>query len=179
MNITITGKELKATDAIKDYIEEKLARIKKYFADESIDVTVTIKKENVATEIAEMYVSVKGVSYKAVTEDKDLYAAIDKDIDILEGQIRKTKAKREKMMKDSSIKQMNISGVAEEKVVEDEVIKSLSYDIKPISVEDAKLKLSERKGNIFYTFVNVDTGKVNVIFKLKDSNNYGLVEPEA
>ena len=83
MNITITGKELKATDAIKDYIEEKLARIKKYFADESIDVTVTIKKENVATEIAEMYVSVKGVSYKAVTEDKDLYAAIDKDIDIL------------------------------------------------------------------------------------------------
>ena len=179
MNITITGKELKATDAIKDYIEEKLARIKKYFADESIDVTVTIKKENVATEIAEMYVSVKGVSYKAVTEDKDLNAAIDKDIDILEGQIRKTKAKREKMMKDSSIKQMNISGVAEEKAVEDEVIKSLSYDIKPISVEDAKLKLSERKGNIFYTFVNVDTGKVNVIFKLKDSNNYGLVEPEA
>ena len=83
------------------------------------------------------------------------------------------------MMKDSSIKQMNISGVAEEKAVEDEVIKSLSYDIKPISVEDAKLKLSERKGNIFYTFVNVDTGKVNVIFKLKDSNNYGLVEPEA
>ena len=179
MNITITGKELKATDAIKDYIEEKLARIKKYFADESIDVTVTIKKENVATEIAEMYVSVKGVSYKAVTEDKDLYAAIDKDIDILEGQIRKTKAKREKMMKDSSIKQMNISGVAEEKAVEDEVIKSLSYDIKPISVEDAKLKLNERKGNIFLTFVNVDTGKVNVIFKLKDSNNYGIVEPEA
>ena len=82
-------------------------------------------------------------------------------------------------MKDSSIKQMNISGVAEEKVIEDEVIKSLTYEIKPISVEDAKLKLSERKGNIFYTFVNVDTGKVNVIFKLKDSNNYGLVEPEA
>ena len=178
MNITITGKELKATDAIKDYIEEKLTRIEKYFADESIDVTVTIKKENAATEIAEMYVSVKGVSYKAVTEDKDLYAAIDKDIDILEGQIRKTKAKREKMMKDSSIKQMNFAGVPEVKV-ENEVVKSISYELKPISVEDAKIKLDERKGNIFYTFVNVDTGKVNVIFKLKDSNNYGLVEPEA
>ena len=166
MNITITGKELKATEAIKEYVERKLTRIEKYFADESIDVTATIKKENAATEIAEMYVSVKGVSYKAVTEDKDLYAAIDKDIDILEGQIRKTKAKREKMMKDSSIKQMNISGIAEEKAIEDEVIKSLTYEIKPISVEDAKLKLNERKGNIFLTFVNVDTGKVNVIFKL-------------
>ena len=178
MNITITGKELKATEAIKEYVERKLARIEKYFGEEEIDVTVTIKKENAATEISEMYVSAKGMSYKAVTEDKDLYAAIDKDIDILEGQIRKTKAKKEKMMKDSSIKQMNFAGETEVKV-EDEVIKSLYYDLKPISVEDAKIKLTERKGNVFYTFVNVDTGKVNVIFKLKDSNNYGLVEPEA
>ncbi len=179
MNITITGKEIKATEAIKDYVEKKLTRIEKYFAEELINVTVTIKKENAQSEIAEMYVSVKGVSYKAVTEDKDLYAAIDKDIDILEGQIRKSKAKKEKMMKDSSIKQMNINGIATEKPVEDEVVKSLYYELKPISVEDAKLKLTERKGNIFYTFVNIDTGKVNVIFKLKDSNNYGLVEPEA
>mgnify|MGYP005782254459 FL=1 len=179
MNITITGKEIRATEAIKDYVEKKLTRIEKHFAEELINVTVTIKKENAQSEIAEMYVSVKGVSYKAVTEDKDLYAAIDKDIDILEGQIRKSKAKKEKMMKDSSIKQMNINGIAPEKPVEDEVVKSLYYELKPISVEDAKLKLVERKGNIFYTFVNIDTGKVNVIFKLKDSNNYGLVEPEA
>ena len=178
MNITITGKELKATEAIKDYAEKKLTRIEKYFGDEEIDVTVTIKKENATAEIAEMYVTVKGMSYKAVTEDKDLYASIDKDIDILEGQIRKAKAKKEKMMKDSSIKQMNFAGVPEVKV-ENEVVKSISYELKPISVEDAKIKLDERKGNIFYTFVNVDTGKVNVIFKLKDSNNYGLVEPEA
>ena len=178
MNITITGKELKATEAIKDYVEKKLTRIEKYFGDEAIDVTVTIKKENVTSEIAEMYVTVKGMSYKAVTEDKDLYASIDKDIDILEGQIRKAKAKKEKMMKDSSIKQMNFSGIQEVKV-ENEIVKSISYELKPISVEDAKIKLDERKGNIFYTFVNVDTGKVNVIFKLKDSNNYGLVEPEA
>ncbi len=179
MNITITGKDLKATDAIKDYVEKKLSRVEKYFSEgEKLDVNATIKKENSTTEIAEMYVSVKGTSYKAVTEDKDLYAAIDKDIDILEGQIRKTKAKKEKMQKDSSIKQMNIMGV-EEHPIENEVIKSLYYEIKPISVEDAKLKLDERKGNIFYSFVNVDTGKVNIIYKLKDSNNYGLVEPEA
>ena len=179
MNITITGKELKATDAIKDYVEKKLTRIEKYFGEETIDVTVTIKKENVTSEVAEMYVTVKGSSFKAVTEDKDLYASIDKDIDILEGQIRKAKAKREKMQKDSSIKQMNISGVEEERPIEDEVIKSIYYELKPISVEDAKLKLQERTGNVFYTFVNVDTGKVNVIFKLKDSKNFGLVEPEA
>ena len=127
MNITITGKDLKATDAIKDYVEKKLSRVEKYFSDgEKLDVNATIKKENATAEIAEMYVSVKGTSYKAVTEDKDLYAAIDKDIDILEGQIRKTKAKKEKMQKDSSIKQMNIMGV-EEQPIENEVIKSLYW----------------------------------------------------
>ena len=178
MNVTITGKELKATEAIKDYVEKKLTRIEKYFGDEAVDVTVTIKKEHATSEIAEMFVSVKGMSYKAVTEDKDLYASIDKDIDILEGQIRKAKTKREKMQKDSSIKQITISG-EEEKTIEEEVIKNLYYDIRPISIEDAKIKLNERKNNIFLTFVNVDTGKVNVIFKLKDSNNYGIVEPEA
>ena len=177
MNIKIIGKDLTATDAIKEYVEKKLTRIEKYFEGEEINASVTIKGEK-KLQIAEMYISVKGYSLKAVTENKDLYASIDKDIDILEGQIRKAKTKREKMQKDSSIKQITISG-EEEKTIEDEVIKTIYYDIRPISIEDAKIKLNERKNNIFLTFVNVDTGKVNVIFKLKDSNNYGIVEPEA
>ena len=177
MKITITGKELKATEAIKDYVEKKLTRIEKYFEGADLDATVTIKAEKNA-QIAEMYVKVSGMNLKAVTENKDLYASIDKDIDILEGQIRKAKAKREKIQKDSSIKEMAMSEVATEAVVEDEVIKTLYYDVRPMSIEDAKIKLQERVNNIFFTFVNVDTGKVNVIFKLKDLNNYGIVEPE-
>ena len=178
MNIIITGKDLKATDAIKDYVEKKLERIEKYFEGEEIKVQVKIKSEK-GSQIAEMQVNVKTYSIRAVTETKDLYASIDKDIDILEGQIRKIKTKKEKMNKDESIrlKESNLSdGIS---VVEKEVIKTLYYYIKPLSVEDAKLKLEEKPGNIFLTFINVDTGKVNVLFKLKDSDNYGVVEPEA
>lgn len=178
MNITITGKDLTATEAIKDYAEKKLSRLEKYYGDEDIDCNVTIKKESAATETAMMYVTVRGISYKAVSEERDLYAALDKNIDILEGQIRKTKAKREKMQKEASIKQMNFDGL-DNVAVEDEIVRSVFYELKPISIEDAKLKLQERKENIFLTFVNVDTGKVNVLFKLKESNNYGIVEPEA
>ena len=36
INLTITDKELKATEAIKAYIEEKLTRIEKYFGEEDI-----------------------------------------------------------------------------------------------------------------------------------------------
>lgn len=42
MNIKITGKEVKATEAIKDYVEKKMKRIEKYFG-EDFDVYVTIK----------------------------------------------------------------------------------------------------------------------------------------
>ena len=177
MNIVITGKELKATDAIKEYVEKKLERVERYFEGEEINASVTIKSQR-EMQIAEMQVNVKGYSIRAVTETKDLYASIDKDIDILEGQIRKIKTKKEKMNKDESIRLKESASLEGAAVVENEVIKTLYYDIKPISVEDAKLKLEEKSGNIFLTFVNVDTGKVNVLFKLKDSANYGIVEPE-
>lgn len=178
MNIKILGKELTATEAIKEYVEKKLERIEKYFEGENINVTVTIKGEK-NLQVAEMHVNVKSYDLRAVTETKDLYASIDKDIDILEGQIRKLKTKKERMNKEESIRLKEANTMTPEVVIEKEVIKNLYYDIKPISVEDAKMKLEEKVGNIFLTFVNIDTGKVNVIFKLKDSNNYGIVEPEA
>jgi len=179
MKITITGKELQATEAIKDYVEKKVARIEKYFANdlETMEVNVTIKVEK-NVQIAEMYVAVRGENFKAVTENKDLYASIDKDIDILEGQIRKNKTKKEKMQKDSSIKQITIDG-SEVNSVEGEIVKNMYYSVKPMNPEDAILKLQEKSTASFLPFINIETGKVNVIFKLKDGKNFGIVEPEA
>ena len=149
-------------------------RIAKYFEDAEADVVIRVEK---TAQIAEIRVSANGEIFRAVTEDKDLYASIDKDIDILEGQIRKAKTKREKMMKDSSLKALG----TEEKVheVSDEILKTEYYEIKPMTPEDAKLKLQERPSQMFFTFVNVETNKVNVIHKLKDGKNFGLIEPEA
>ena len=177
MNIKITGKDLKATDAIKDYVEKKVERLVKYFGEE-FDVVATIKCEK-SEQIADIMVNADSDTYKAVTSHRDLYAAIDKDIDILEGQIRKIKTKKEKQNKEDSIKQkemINMAGNTHE--VENEVIKTIYYEAKPMSVEDAILKLQEKPQDIFYTFINVDTNKVNVVFKLKNSKNYGIVEPE-
>lgn len=175
MKIKITGKELKITDAINDYVEKKLDRIAKYFEDASAEVTLRTEKNE---QIAEIYVVANGEKYIAVTEDKDMYASIDKDIDILEGQIRKVKTKKEKMMKDASIKTMEIAE-DQELEIKNEIIKTSYYEIKPMLPEDAVLKLQEKPSHNFLAFINVETGKVNVIHKLKDGKNYGLVEPEA
>ena len=175
MKIKITGKELKITEAINDYVEKKLERIDKYFEESEADVTLRTEKNE---QIAEIYVTAGGEKYRAVTEDKDMYASIDKDIDILEGQIRKAKTRKEKMMKDVSLKTME---VVTDKIseIKDEIVKTSYYEIKPITTEDAVLELKSKPTHNFLTFINVETGKVNVVHKLKDGKNYGLVEPEA
>ena len=167
MKIKITGKELKVTEAMNDYVEKKLDRIAKYFEESEAEVTLRTEKNE---QIAEIYVIANSEKYRAVTEDKD--------IDILEGQIRKAKTKKEKMMKEASIKTMeaNVEKVPE---IKDEIIKTSYYEIKPMLPEDAVLKLQEKPSHNFLIFINVETGKVNAIHKLKDGKNYGLVEPEA
>ena len=174
MQIKITGKELKVTEAINDYVERKMERIEKYFENAEADVTIKVEKN---LQIAEIKVSANGEVFRAVTEDKDLYASIDKDIDILEGQIRKAKTKKERMLKDSTLKVLDFEVPVQE--VSDEILKTAYYEIKPMTPEDAKLKLQERPTQMFLTFVNVENGKVNVIHRLKDNKNYGLIEPEA
>ena len=175
MKLKVTGKELMITEALNDYVEKKLSRIEKYFEDLEADVTLRTEKNE---QIAEMNIYANGESYRAVTEDKDLYASIDKDIDILEGQIRKAKSKKEKMMRDDTLKALEVN-VSNRPEVVNEIVKTSHYSIKPLTPEDAMLALQEYPTHNFLAFINVENGKVNVIHRLKDGKNYGLVEPEA
>ncbi len=175
MKTKIVGRDLEVTEAINDYVERKLERIDKYFEVAEAEVTLKAAKNE---QTAEIFVKANGCTYIAAAEDKDLYASIDKDIDILEGQIRKEKTKREKMQREGSLRTMEEPRdvIAE---IKNEIVKTSSYEIKPITPEDAVLELQSRPTHNFLAFINVETGKVNVIYKLKDAKNYGLVEPEA
>ena len=175
MEIKVFGKGIEVTEAIKDYVEEKLDRVDKYFENSSAEVTIRTEKNE---QIAEIVVSANSENYRAEAEEKDLYASFDKVIDILEGQIRKAKTKKEKMMKEGSIKEMNQENTSKPQI-ENEILKYGFYEIKPLSPEDAMLELQERPTHNFLPFINIETNKVCVIYKLKDGKNYGIVEPEA
>ena len=175
MEIKVLGKGIEVTEAINDYVEKKLDRIDKYFENSIGEVTIKTEKKE---QVAEAVISANGEKYRAEAEEKDLYASIDKVIDILEGQIRKTKTKKEKMMKDGSLKELN-KVEFERKDISNEILKYGYYEIKPLAPEDAMLELQERPTHNFLPFINIETNKVCVIYKLKDGKNYGIVEPEA
>ena len=176
MNLNITGKDFELTDSIKNYIDEKISKLSKYIGDD-FDATATLKIEG-NEQVAEVRITFAGEVIKAVTASKDLYSSIDKDVDILEGQIRKIKTKKDKQNMTDTIRFQN-SQETDESDIEGEIIKTIYYSIKPLSPEDAKLILEGDAKNKFLPFINVDTNKVNVIYKLKDGKNFGMLEPEA
>ena len=175
MNLNITGKDFELTDSIKNYITEKIGKLEKYFGSD-FDAVATLKIEG-NNQVAEIRVNIASETFKAATASKDLYASVDKDIEILEGQIRKSKTKRDKQNMVETIR-MNNSVNSENSEEDGEIIKTIYYSIKPLTAEDAKLVLEGDAKNKFLPFINVETNQVNVIYKLKDGKNFGILEPE-
>ena len=175
MNLNITGKDFELTDSIKSYITEKVGKLEKYFGSD-FDAVATLKIEG-NNQVAEIRVNIASETFKAATASKDLYASVDKDIEILEGQIRKSKTKRDKQNMVETIR-MNNSVNSENAEEDGEIIKTIYYSIKPLTAEDAKLVLEGDAKNKFLPFINVETNQVNVIYKLKDGKNFGILEPD-
>jgi len=97
MKIIISGKQLKVTDAIRKYAEEKINKISKYSdAITEVDVVLTVEdtKSEGPVHKADGLVYASGTKIKIEAEDKDLYAAIDELSDRLERQVRKYKERQ-------------------------------------------------------------------------------------
>lgn len=175
MDIKITGKNIEVTDAMKDYIEKKLEKLEK-FEGKNTDINVVCSVER-DDQIVEIQIKHDGEFIRVEERNEDLYASVDLALDRAERQLRKEKEKRIEKSQINTLKSKIVSMFnKEEKEVKGELTKTLVYEIKPISVEDAKLKLEETD-NIFLAFVNQDNNEVNVIYKRGDGS-FGIVIPE-
>ena len=91
MNLQLSGHHLEITPAIREYVTNKLARIKRHF-DQVIDVSVVLSVEKLLQR-AEADVHLRGKDIHVESEDSDMYAAIDNLIDKLDRQIIRHKEK--------------------------------------------------------------------------------------
>ena len=97
MKIIVSGKQLKITDAIKNYTEEKISKIFKYTdAITEVDVVLTVEQKKSEGEVhkADGLVYASGTKIKIEARNTDLYAAIDELLERLERQVRKYKEKQ-------------------------------------------------------------------------------------
>ncbi len=172
MKYTIRGDKLAVTKSIKDYIEEKLNKLNKYYENsEDIECKVLIRSKNNSQTI-EVTIPLNKFILRAEVSEEDLYAAIDLVVDKLEGQIRKNKTRLQKRYDKVEIPEMSFDFEEEEE--EDlAIVKRKDIDSKPMDEEEAILQMNLLNHD-FFVFKNTDEECVSVIYRRKD-NKYGII----
>jgi putative sigma-54 modulation protein len=91
MQLTITGHHIEVTEALRNHVTEKFARIARHF-DKVMEVHVVLEVQKLQQK-AEATVHVNGANLFAEDTQEDLYSAIDNLIDKLDRQVLKHKEK--------------------------------------------------------------------------------------
>ncbi len=91
MSLTITGRHLEITPAIREYVHTKTARILRHF-DQLIDTQVLLSIEPLK-HTAEITMRLRGKDLHCEASDDNLYAAIDLLVDKVDRQVIKYKSK--------------------------------------------------------------------------------------
>ena len=179
MRVSVIAKNTTATPALKDMVEKKLSKVKKYFnPDVEAKATLSVQKNKQKVEVT---IPFNGVILRAEEATDDMYKSIDLVVKKLERQIRKQRTKLSRK-NNESLRFTQIDEVAFKDDIDEideengKVVKVKSFSIKPMSVEEAILQM-ELVGHNFFVFQEAEKNKINVIYKRKDGD-YGLLEPD-
>src|SRR5881392_3474949 len=184
----IIGRNFEVTPDVKQLIEKKLDRIKKLF-DDVIDIRCVLQVEKYRN-ICEILIVGKEQDVKAVQESDDsMQDAINRAVDHVKRQAQKNRETiRDHHRKDGNNAKADQVTDWTVQVLEPgqlrlegdhnapRIIKTNSLPIRPMSIEEAALRLDDSK-NEFIVFRDLDTDRISVIYKRRDKN-LGLIAPE-
>ena len=94
MHVTVTFRHMDPTDALKEFAEDKLARIQKYL-DWPLDANVVLSTERFQ-HVAEVSATVRGGTFNGAERSEDMYVSIDRAVEKLERQVVKFKEKMQR-----------------------------------------------------------------------------------
>ncbi|MBW1807509.1 MAG: ribosome-associated translation inhibitor RaiA [Deltaproteobacteria bacterium] len=176
MQISVTFRNMKPSEALKKYVAEKTERLKKYFS-RPADVHVVLAKHKYRSR-AEIKVSHSGQVMKGEENTEDMYSSIDLALDKVERQVIKNKDKRQARRSTPSVSEITVRhGIVEHEPKDEQrskIVDTEEFSAKPMSVDEAVMQM-ELMNNDFLVFLNATSQDVNVIYKRRDGN-IGLIE---
>lgn len=181
MEVTIRGRNIEITPRLQEYIEKKVGRLDRYLptiAEARVELSAENTKSAQDRQVVQLTVRSKGTILRAEERDHDVFAAVDTVMDRIYRQIARYKGKRQDRTRAGS---EQIGGEAlpvevEEPQTEGQVVRVKRFQMTPMNVEEA-IEQMELLGHDFYVFFNAGEGRINVLYRRKDSN-YGLIQPE-
>jgi len=177
MDITVTFRHVDSTESLKEYAEEKLSKMDKYF-DYPVEAHVVLAVEKFRP-IADVNLNVNGAVIKAEEETEDMYSSIDQVMDKIEKQVKRYRDKRIKRRPESrkpeGSRRVGDSDEGGDTLPDEPSIEVEKLVAKPMDPEEAAMQFSILQQD-FLVFRNSRSNEINVIYKRKDGN-YGLIEP--
>jgi len=177
MNVNVRGKQIKVTDALRDYAIKRVSKLQK-FSDDFTDVQVTLSVEKERQKV-EVTAPLNGFILRGEEETDDMYSSIDLVVDKLERQMEKYRKrigkKRVKTVKDEPSFLPEIE-TDDDLTESDTIVKIKKFPAKFMSVDEAVMQMN-LIGHSFYVFMNSETEQMNVVYRRKHGG-YGLLEPE-
>lgn len=180
MKYSIKGKNIEVTEAMEDYIGTRISSLDKFFIiDEESSAKVLVRVYDSDQKI-EITIPTKFAILRAEARDRDLYTAVDKVVEKLEGQLRKQKNKlknhraKDKLGHALNMEFMETLEAFAQDDIEEGVVKTKNITPEAKDIDTAILEM-EMLNHSFYIFRDIETEDIAVLYKRKDGG-YGLIE---
>ena len=179
MKIQISSKNYNVSQKLRDLLEKKVEKLERYFS-ENAEVKIFCKKENDLAKL-ELTIKDKGLLFRSEVQSDNMFQNIDLALPKLEKQIIKYSSKLKDKFKKQALADRDWLYFEEDDTnfipqTKNAVTKFKSFDIVPLSVEDAQMYL-ESSDHSFYIYLNEETNKVNIMYK-RTFGGYGIIEPK-
>ena len=186
MSITVTGRKMPVTDALREYAEEKIGNSMKVMDIDPLvaEIVLFVEKNpaNPRPACCEVTLRTKGHIIRVEECEEDMYAAIDVAAAKVVRQLRKYKTKvidRKLRAVDETIRTepvptKDLDQLMEELAADEEVVRVKEIEFEPLTEEEALVKI-DLLGHDFFAYTDRDSGLVNVLYR-RDDGGYGLLK---
>ncbi len=189
MKLVLQSKNIEITDAIRDYVNQKIVKAVSHFENitTSIDVNLSIAKNPriAASQVAEVTIYANGAVIRAEEASEHLYASIDLVADKISRQLRKYKERSFNKKTSADIK--DISEELDLKLLDynltdnraatlpAEVVRTKYFAMSALTIEEALAQL-QLVDHDFYMYRSIETGEINVVYR-RNHGGFGVIQP--
>jgi len=180
MKVDITFRNMFATDALRNHVQDKLEKVVDKYLDKVSEAHVTLSLERYLHH-ADINLHAGHFHLRGKEKCEDMYASIDLAVDKIERQLKKYKD-RLKSHRPAHIHASEPMRVRYEILeanaiegVQPEVVRTNEFLAKPMNVEEALMQM-DLMNNDFLVFTRPETpNDVSVVYRRKDGN-FGLIQ---
>jgi putative sigma-54 modulation protein len=171
MQISVTFRQIEPSEALKNYVTDRLTKFKRYL-DGPVEAHVVLGLEKFR-HLADVTIDSNGHIIKGREENTDMYAAIDLVMDKIDIQLKKFRDKLRSVKGDRS--RAPAPAEAEEARALP-AIKRKRVEVPALQLGDA-VELMQSGKDTLLVFTDVASGNLNILYRRPDGN-FVLVEPD-